>query len=103
MNAFEQKLFDLSIKLENIAVLTRATLSNLEFIPEDMNFKGHWRDAGSLAFLIQSQVAEADEFLMDIIDSYGTESQSVQVDVTASVVVAAVAKQPASDTRRAVV
>lgn len=103
MNTLEQKLFDLSVKLESVSALTRAALSNLEFIPEDVNFKEHWRDATSLAFLIQNQITEADDLLMDVINSYGTEPQSVQVDVTASVVVAAVAKQPTGNVRRAAV
>lgn len=91
----EQELFNLSIKLENIAALTRAVLTNLETSPGDPNSLAQ-RDACSLTFLLQSQVTEADELLLDIINSYGEKSQSVQVDVTASIVVAA-------DTRRTVV
>ena len=95
----EQELFNLSIKLENIAALTRAVLTNLETTPGDANSLAQ-RDACSLTFLLQNQVTEADKLLMDIINSYGKEQQAVQVDLTASVVVAAVAS---SETRRAVV
>lgn len=96
----DQELFNLSVNLESIAALTRSVLANLESAPDSTNlFREHWRDAGSLAFLIQDQVAAADKLLMDIINSYG-EQQSVKVDVTASVLVATMEKQSAGDMRR---
>lgn len=97
----EQELFNLAIKLENIAALTRAVLTNLETSPGDPNSLAQ-RDACSLTFLLQSQVTEADKLLMEIINSYGKGQQAVKVDVTTSVVVATT-KQLDDNTRRTAV
>ena len=97
----EQELFNLSIKLENIAALTRAVLTILENTSGDPNSLAQ-RDACSLTFLLQSQITEADKLLMEIIKSYGKGQQAVKVDITTSVVVATT-EQLDDNTRRTAV